>query len=457
MGTDQNQKLRESVKLQELGNGLYDGTAMSWLFCYQNTQSKVAPAVDREEMTILRDLARQVARLAELPVQEERKKLWSDHHSLKITRPPIFIDPEYAWYELLPHTALQCRNDLARIWEYRLRKEIFWQERIGDDRVCTREFPVCHVFRQTGFGIEPHNTKSSKHDGAFHIDTVLDDWDDLGKLRHRELIIDYETTGKILELAHETFDGILDVVIRNSWWYSDRLSEEAVCLRGFENFLCDFHEYPDELHALMAFLRDDHLQMLDFLERENLLSLNNSGEFIGTGGYGWSDELPGADYDPAHVKLRNMWGYGESQVTIHVAPKMFNEFVLRYQIPILDRFGLNFYGCCETLDDRIGYIKESVPRLRTVSVSPWSDPEFMARQLRGDYVYCWKQNPALIAVPRPRWDVIREEAAKVFALTAEYGCPTEVLMRDVRTLAYSPTHAADWVRILREEAGKVYG
>jgi len=452
-----NQELRETIKLQELGNGVTDGTALSWLFCYQATQSTVAPVVDREEMQILRDLARQVARLAELPVQEERKKLWSDHHSLKVTKPPIFIDPEYAWYELIPHTQLQCKNNLARLWEYRLRKEIFWQEQIGDDRVCTREFPVCHVFRRTGFGIDFQHTKSHKRDGAYHIDTVLSDWDDLGKLRHRDLIVDYETTDKILALAHETFDGILDVVIHNAWWYSDKLSEEAVFLRGFENFLCDFYEYPDELHALMAFLRDDHLRTLDFLEREKLLSLNNNGEFIGTGGYGWSDELPGADYDPAHVKLQNMWGYGESQVTIHVSPAMFNEFVLQYQIPILERFGLNFYGCCETLDDRLDYIKQAVPRLRTVSVSPWSDPEVMARQLRGDYVYCWKQNPARIAVANPDWDVIRQEIAKVFAITAEYGCPTEVLMRDVRTLAYSPTHAADWVRIVREEANKVYG
>lgn len=449
--------LRESIKLQELGNGLRDGTAMSWLFCYQDTQSKVDPLVDREEMQILRNLARQVARLAELPIQEERKKLWSDHHSLKITRPPIFIDPEYAWYELIPHTRLQCKNNLARIWEYRLRKEIFWQENIGDDRVCSKDFPVCHVFRRSGFGIDYHTTKGRKQDGAYHIDTVMPDWDDFPKLHHREIYIDYERTNRILELAHETFDGILNVVIRNSWWYSDRLSEEAVFLRGFENFLCDFYEYPEELHALMAFLRDDHLQMLDFLEREKLLSLNNNGEFIGTGGYGWCDELPGPDYDPSHIKLQNMWGYGESQVTIHVSPALFNEFVLQYQVPILERFGLNFYGCCETLDDRLDYICRAVPRLRTVSVSPWSDPEFMAKELRGNYVFCWKQNPAKIAVAAPVWEDIRQEAAKVFSLTAENGCPTEVLMRDVRTLAYSPTHAADWVRILREESRKVYG
>ena len=46
---------------------------------------------------------------------------------------------------------------------------------------------------------------------------------------------------------------------------------------------------------------------------------------------------------------------------------------------------------------------------------------------------------------------------ETFELTAEYGCPTEVLMRDVRTLAYQPHNATEWVRIAREEAGRIYG
>lgn len=452
---DHNQ--REIIKQQQLGNGITDGTAMSWLFCYQRTQGIPEPVVDREEREILQDLARQVARLAELPVQEERKKLWTDHHGLKITRPLVFIDPEYAWYELIPHTQLRCHNNMARVWEFRLRKEIFWQEHIGDDRVCTKEFPVCHVFTESDLGIEMGKTKSHQVDGAFHIDGGLTDWDDLGKLKHRKIYVDYDKTARILALAHDVFDGILDVTIRNSWWYSDKMSEEAVYLRGFENFLYDFYENPDELHALMTFLRDDFLQQLDFLEREKLLSLNNVGEFVGTGGYGWCDDLPGPNFDPNHVKMENMWGYGESQVTVNVSPKMFDEFVLQYQAPILERFGLNFYGCCEKLDDRLDYVKKRVPRLRTVSVSPWSDPEKMARQIGGDYVYCWKQNPARIAVKDPDWDLIRREVANVFRITAEYGCPTEVLMRDVRTLAYDPNHAANWAKIVLEEGRKIYG
>jgi hypothetical protein len=55
-------------------------------------------------------------------------------------------------------------------------------------------------------------------------------------------------------------------------------------------------------------------------------------------------------------------------------------------------------------------------------------------------------------IPKPDWDLIRKEIGNIFDITAQYGCPTEILMRDVRTLAYSPNNAAEWVKIAREES-----
>lgn len=448
---------RERIKQEMLGGGLTDHNGCSWLCSYQGTQGRTEPFVDAEEKKILQTLARKVAALAELPIQEERKKLWRDHRSLKVTRPPIFIDPEYAWYELIPHTVLQCRNRLARLWEYRLRKEIYWQEQIGDDRACTKDFPVCHIYSKTGLGLESKQTRSDQKDGAYHIDAVLEDWDDLSKLKFREITVDYEKTNRILTLAHDVFDGILNVTLQNSWWYSDGIADELINLRGMENLMYDFYDYPDELHALLAFLRDERMHMLDFLEQNNLLTLNNGGEFIGTGGYGWCDELPAPGYDPAAVRCADLCGYGESQAFVSVSPAFFDEFLLDYQAPILSRFGLNFYGCCERMDDRLCYVRKKIPRLRTVSVAPWCDVENMAQQIRGDFVYCWKQNPALIAVDQPDWALIRQELRSMFETTARYGCPTEVLMRDVRSLAFRPENPTLWTKIALEEARRIYG
>ena len=440
------------IKQEMLGNGITDHNGLSWLCSYMGTQNKAVPVILPEDREILRKYARQVAFLADEPVQEERRTLWLRNRSLKETRPLIFIDPEYAWYEILPHTMLECKSDLARIWEMRLRKEIWWQEHIQDDRVLTKDFPVCHVFSRTGMGISQHTTKSAQADGAYAIDAVLKDWDDLGKLKFSEISVDCEKTEKYLALAHEVFDGIMNVELNDSWWYSDSLTDDLLYFRGFQNMMTDLSDYPDEVHELMAFLRDDRLHMLDSLEKEHLLSLNNKGEFIGTGGYGWCDELPGEDFDPEAVTCKNLWGYGESQASVSVSPRMFDEYFLDYQIPILERFGLSFYGCCEDLDKRLKYIRNKIKNLRIVSVSPWSNAESMADQIRGDYVYCWKQNPALIAVEEPDWNNIRRELRETFRITAEYGCRVNVLMRDIRTLAFHPENASTWAKIAMEEA-----
>lgn len=43
------------------------------------------------DVQILRDLARQYAAVAAHPVQEERRRLWRDHNSLRPMATPIYI------------------------------------------------------------------------------------------------------------------------------------------------------------------------------------------------------------------------------------------------------------------------------------------------------------------------------------------------------------------------------
>jgi len=445
---------RKRIKDERLGGGLGDGNGLSWLFGYAGVMAKLEPVVSAEEKVVLRELAKKVAVLAEDPIQEERRKLWDDHLCLKETRPLVFIDPELAWYEILPHTMLRCKNAVARVWEFRLLKEIFWQEHIKDDRVCRKEFSIQHVLHVSDFGIKVNNP-GGEHGGAYHVAGVINDYDtDMGKLHFREVWVDWDKSNKMMDLAHDVFDGILEVKWENSWWYSCGLTCDAINLRGFENFLYDMYDYPDELKALMAFLRDDWLHYLDFLEKNGLLTLNNGGEFMATGGYGWCSDLPAPDFDPAHVRPIDMWGYGESQETVSVSPDAFAEFVLPYQLPILERFGLNSYGCCEPLDNRIDILMKEVPRLRKVTVSPWANVRTMAEKLGKDYVYCWKMNPSLIATEKCDWDLIRNQLRETFTVTHEHGCPTEVLMRDILTLAWKPENASKWTEIAMEEANR---
>ena len=93
---------------------------------------------------------------------------------------------------------------------------------------------------------------------------------------------------------------------------------------------------------------------------------------------------------------------------VGVSPEMFKEFVFPYQEPIIGRFGLSYYGCCEPVHGRIKTIKQ-LPNLRKVSVSPWCDQEIMADELGQDYVFCRKPKPTLISTEEFDEDLIRED------------------------------------------------
>lgn len=227
-----------------------------------------------------------------------------------------------------------------------------------------------------------------------------------------------------------------------------------VNLRGLEQVMLDMYDHPRELHELMAFLRDGHLAKLDFLEKHNLLSLNNDGTYVGSGGFGYTHELPQKDFDGVHVRTVDLWGFAESQETCYVSPEMFEEFVFPYQYAILERFGLNCYGCCEPLHTR-WHVVRRFPRLRRVSVSPWADLKKMAEYLGDAYIYSLKPNPADLATPRVDGDYIRKKLREALEITK--GCRVEVIMKDNHTIGGNPENVTTWCRIAKEEAERISG
>ena len=440
-------------KAERLGNGLGDTNGLSWSCNWPKLLGAQELVVSQKERGILRELAKRVAEIAAQPTQEEKTRLWLKHNALGETRPLIFADPENAWYELIPATQLGSEGNLARLWEFRLRKEIYWAEKIRDDRVVEPAFSIYRIYEESGRGLDARII-GGDHDGAYRWDAPLTDYGDLDKLRFRRISVSSEKTQRLYELAGEVLGDILPVRLEGVWWWSLGMTSDLILLRGFQQVLYDMYDNPGGLHRLMAFLRDENLAKLDFLEANGLLSLNNGGDFIGTGGYGWSGELPAPGSDGRRVKTRDMWGFGESQETVGVSPKLFEEFVFAYQLPILARFGLNIYGCCEPLDKRFDVIKR-IPRLRKVTVSPWSDVEGMAERLGSDYVYTRKVNPTDIAQPTIDEGQIRKGLRDMLRATSKNRCRVEILMRDVLTLSGNPENIIRWTQIAREESERV--
>ena len=52
--------------------------------------------------------------------------------------------------------------------------------------------------------------------------------------------------------------------------------------------MVDMVDQPDLIHRMMAILRDGAHSVLDHLEATGLLSLNQAGDYVGSGGFGWT-------------------------------------------------------------------------------------------------------------------------------------------------------------------------
>ncbi|HUT10193.1 MAG TPA: hypothetical protein VMY42_06830 [Thermoguttaceae bacterium] len=404
--------------------------------------------VGDKDRGVLRRLAGKTAELAARPVEEEKRDLWYRHNALEATRPVVFCDPENGWNEIITEDQIECEGELARGWEMTLRKEIFWAESMGDDKVVDAVFHVRHVYQESDWGMHETITKVVSH-GSYRWDAPLKDYDQFDQLRFPEITVDYDSTDKLLALAGETFGDLLDVRLKTMWWWTLGMTWTLINLRGLQQVMMDMYDHPDGLHRVMGILRDGHLAKLDFLQENNLLSLNTENTYVGSGGFGFTRELPQPDFDGTHVRTMDMWGFCESQETVQVSPAMFEEFIFPYQLPILERFGLNCYGCCEPLDKR-WHVVRRFPRLRRISVSAWADFGKMAEYLGADYIYSLKPSPADLALPQINEDRIRRELRKVLGVTK--GCRMELMMKDNHTIGNNPQNVIRWCRIAQEEA-----
>ena len=211
-------------------------------------------------------------------------------------------------------------------------------------------------------------------------------------------------------------------------------------------------DHPEGLKELLSRLSRGYTEKLDYLEREGLLSLNNDGTYVGSGGYGFTDELPQADFN-GQVRTRDMWGFADSQETVNVSPRMYEEFVFPYEKPLLDRFGLNCYGCCEPLHSRWHIVKRH-HNLRRVSCSPWADLTKMADYLQDDYILSMKAHPAPLASASVNLEDVRRDLCE--SLEKTRGCVVEVIMKDNHTIGGRPENLVEWCRIAQEEAARVW-
>jgi hypothetical protein len=226
--------------------------------------------------------------------------------------------------------------------------------------------------------------------------------------------------------------------------------DELIRWWGVQEAMMDLIDRPKMVNAVMERLVKAYLCELDQWEKLNLLTRNDDNTRIGSGAYGYTDELPGDDYDTNQVRSSNLWGCATAQIFSDVSPKMHWEFALQHEMHWLKRWGLTYYGCCEPLDRKMSILRR-IPNLRKVSVSPWNNTDRIVNEIGTDYVISRKPSPAVLA--EDNWRPNQARSDLYAFLEKARDCHVEVIMKDVSTVRYHPHRLWEWEKIAMELAG----
>jgi hypothetical protein len=168
---------------------------------------------------------------------------------------------------------------------------------------------------------------------------------------------------------------------------------------------------------------------------------------------GYTDELPAPGFDGTHVRLQDLWGFSLSQEFTDVSPAQHEEFLLSYQLRLLDRFGLSAYGCCEPYTHKFAML-ERIRNLRRVSVSPWCDVAVAAMTQGRRRICSWKPQPAMLAYDFDSEGIRSYIGSSLEAMKENI---VEVVLKDTLTVQGHPERIMEWIGIVRSEIERIHG
>ncbi len=401
---------------------------------------------------ILRRLAAAWAEAAASPIHAETAHAWQALNDLQPCRVMVWIN-EIPWHEMDVdgELLLACDDPFCREQERILRQTLYQWRHLPADMIIAPRFDLPYVIHDTGFGltedvdiaiVDANSSIVSRH---FHVQ--IQQPEDLDKIQTPVITVDREESFRRLNTLDDALGDIMPVTLRGApgFWFAPW--DELIRWWGVREAMTDLVDRPELVHAAMDRLVNAYLSRLDQYVALNLLSRNDDNTRIGSGGYGYTAQLPGKGYDPAWLRPCDLWGCATAQIFSDVSPRMHLEFALQYERRWLDRWGLTYYGCCEPLHLKLG-ILQTVPNLRKISMSPWADLDSAVAQVGARYVLSCKPTPAIFC--EDVWRPERARADLTAILDRTQGCPAEIIMKDISTVRYQPQRLWEWAEIARQ-------
>lgn len=422
--------------------------------------------VSQKDRKTIRDLALKWMEFASLPVMNDRKRLWKAVHDLKAERPVILFETGWIDGFVSPEEIL-CEDPFLRRVEQSMRITLRHAEELGDDIVIEPYYRIGWRMNFSDYGV-PVDIRSAAHTEdtalAYSFSFPIAAPDDIAKLKKRTISVDRDRTMMFKGMLEEIMGDVLDVKVGGFDPFIYEFGDEEYGDSGFngnyffgltwqvyrfignQGLLYWPYDAPDAIHKLMSYMLEDRIAMFEYLQDQGLLAPNTDNQMAGPRSYGYVSDLPGPD-SADNVMLRDLWGWAESQESESISPAMYKEFVLPYLAKLSERFGLVYYGCCERVDDRLDFIMDAIPNLRSVSVSGWTDFAKTAEMLGNRYVYSRKPTPAHISGADPNWELLEQDMKKTCAVTKD--CNLEILFRDVYTTNGDRERLKRWVEMTK--------
>jgi hypothetical protein len=167
----------------------------------------------------------------------------------------------------------------------------------------------------------------------------------------------------------------------------------------------------------------------------------------------YAEELPDPAANVRGVSRKQLWCYAHSQDFTGVSPAMQDAFILQRQIPVLEKFGLTAFGCCEDMTHKIDMVRQ-IPNLRRISVTPFSDAARCAEQIGQDYVLSYRPSPADMVSYGFDEDRIRSILRR--DLQACRDTHVDITLKDVETVQGDPERVRNWVQVTREVIDEIF-
>lgn len=404
--------------------------------------------VSKEDMQVLRELGARYMEIATLPIQKEKIRLWKALNRGEMQRPMVVMD-QLPIPQMLEDELLQCKvkDDFWRWIEWEIRIALYRWEHFPVDMVVDPFITIPKAVYDSGYGLEISKKTIMSHEddgcAAQEFEISLQEWEDLEKIKDKQITHDEVESARRLEEAKVIFDGVAPVRLAGGLRFHLGVWDELSQRMGVENIYYDLYDRPEFLHAAMEKMTNS---VLAGIRQGNELGVFD--DIINTChcSYIYTDELlpdSGAGKGPLSS---NSWAFGLAQLFSSVSPSITEEFELPYITKMAEQFGMIYYGCCDRLDDRLDIVKR-IPNVKKISCSPWSDKRAFAEKIGPKLVMSNKPNPAFVATDVLDEDIIRRDLAETMQYAKENNANLEFILKDISTVRGDVSRLDKWADI----------